>query len=111
MKIADIFEGASGSGRPEEHARKRPKRVLWFDSKEFWGHDIKSRYPKAELKVDKEQDKYVAVDVESKMCYGVWNGSRNTGCTYDTPRPVSAAVLARRVKKLSKFEPAPQKQV
>ena len=98
MKISDIFEGSAGLGR-----RKRPPKTLWFNMKELWGHDIKSRYPNAELRVYKDEDKYVAVDVENKMCYGVWAGKRNTGCSYYKARPILASVTSKVAKNLVKI--------
>lgn len=105
MKISDLFEGGSGSGRPDEGQKKRPDKTLWFNSKELWGHDIKIRYPDAELVVDKDEDKYVAVDIERKMSYGVWNGSKNDGMSYSKPRPLATSVAPKRQGFLQTFKP------
>jgi hypothetical protein len=105
MKVRALLEGGWGSGRPSESSanKKRPSKTLWFDDKELWGHDIKSRYPDAILQVDKDEDRYVAVDAEKQMCYGMWQGKQNNGCAYVGPRPIAAAVSFKQMRRLSPF--------
>ena len=101
--VTDITEGSAESGRPFEGKKKRAPKTLWFDIKELWGHDIKSRYPDAELYQVGEQDRYVAVDVEKKMCYGIWQHNRNKGCTYHNPRPIASTIKSREIRKMKPF--------
>lgn len=105
MKISDLLEGSAGSGRPFEGKKKRPPKTLWFNMKELWGHDIRARYPSAELMVDGDENRYVAVDVEKNMCYGQWQANRNTGCSYDKPRPLQSVVKSRKIRHLTKYDP------
>ena len=91
MKLIDLAEGGSGSGRPDEGTRS--KKNLWFQRQDFWMADIKSQYgidfEMYTTDEEPEGDMYVT-DTSGKMCYGVWKKDQNQGISFSKPRDIQA---------------------
>lgn len=91
MKLVDITEGGSGSGR--QPAEKRPNKNLWFQRQDLWMEDLHQQYGiNMDMLTtnDEHESDYFVVDAETqKTCYGVWRKDLKQGVSFYKPQPLN----------------------
>lgn len=87
--------------------KPRPKKTLWFDDANLWNADLQfahgGKFEHRSSEEEEESKRHVfAVDPKTNACYGVWQGSRNRGVTFHTPRPLHILKSPRmRIRQMS----------
>src|ERR1700722_6111461 len=73
--------------------KPRPRKILWFGDRDNWHRDLQFAHGgKFDYHVSQEQEESTrniyATDPDQRACYGVWQGSRQRGVTFHTPKPL-----------------------
>lgn len=85
--------------------KPRPKKILWFQDRNLWHNDLQFAHGgKFDCHSSQEQEENVrnvyATDPDKRVCYGVWQGARQRGVTFHSPRPLHAVKHPRSLLKL-----------
>lgn len=104
MKLDQILEGGSGSGRADPTVR--PDKNLWFQERKLWLGDLRQMCNGVfDLLHASEESDVFATDKDRNMCYGVWKRDKGQGITFAKARPLNTVVHPR--MKLTQMTVAP----
>ncbi len=110
MKLQDLTEGGTGSGRPS--TKVRPDKNLWFQQRELWLMDLRGMHGNGfdllQVEEDEEGDIF-ATDKRRTTCYGAWRKDLNQGVTFKKPRPLQI-VMNPRIRLRQMMAAAPYKR-
>ena len=105
--VAELLTEVEKKKKKIPKPKPRPKKILWFQDRNNWHNDLQFAHGgKFEYFTSQEQEENArnvyATDPDCNACYGVWQGNRQRGVTFHTPKPLHAVKHPRsQIKRLT----------
>lgn len=103
MKVREILLEVLKKKPKPKMPKPRPKKMLWFQDRDNWHRDLQfahgGKYHYHQTEENEESQRHIYALDPHQNCYGIWQGSKQRGVSFHTPKPLHAVKHPRRTIK------------